>query len=118
MAKFTVSAGGVPAGSYTATFAGVEDQPANAEKGYGPGIKWKFTILGPTQAGQEATRITSCSPTLKNAFGKMLVGLLGRQLQTGEVVDPDDYKGKKYIIMVGAGQNGGTRVEAVTPMPG
>ena len=40
--SFTVGSGGVPVGSYTATFQGVEPQPENKERGYGIGIRWKL----------------------------------------------------------------------------
>jgi len=45
----------------------------------------------------------------------MLSGLIGRAIAQGEQVDPDTYIGKKYLLIVAAGQNGGTRVEAIVP---
>jgi hypothetical protein len=45
----------------------------------------------------------------------MLAGLIGRALQQGEQIDPDQYAGKRYMIVVAAGQGGGTRVEAIVP---
>jgi hypothetical protein len=116
MALLTVGSGGVPVGNYVATFAGYENQPENKEKGYGMGLRWKFAIADGPQAGQITSRITSPTPTTKNTCGKMLVGLLGRALRDGEQIDPDAFIGKKYMIVVAAGQNGGTRVEAVVPM--
>ncbi len=117
MALLTVSSGGLPIGNYTATFAGVEIQPENKERGYAAGLRWKFTVATGPCAGQTASRITSSSPTPKNACGKVLSGLLGRALTEGEAVDPDTFVGKKYMIVVGAGQQGGTRVEAIIPVP-
>jgi hypothetical protein len=117
MGFLTVKSGGVPAGSYTATFAGIEPQPENKEKGYAAGLRWKFTIDAGPQKGQTASRITSTSPTPKNAAGKMLTGLLGRELKEGESVDPDTLIGKRYMIVVAAGQGGGTRVEAIAAIP-
>jgi len=116
MAMLTVSAGGVPIGSYTATFSGFEAQPENKEKGYGAGLKWKWTIDAGPQAGQVATRITGPMPTPKNACGKVLAGLVGRALAEGESIDPETLKGRKYMIVVAAGQGGGTRVEAAVPL--
>src|SRR5262245_17394797 len=116
MALLTVSSGGVPVGNYTSTFSGVESQPENKEKGYGAGIKWKFTVDAGPQAGQIASRITGPTPTPKNSCGKMLSGLLGRALREGEQIDPDSFVGKKYMLVVAAGQNGGTRVEAIVPL--
>ena len=116
MALLTVSSGGVPVGNYTGTFAGVEAQPANPEKGYGPGLRWRFAIDAGPQAGQVAGRVTGTTPTPKNGCGKMLSGLLGRALKEGEQIDPDQYVGKRYMIVVETGQGGGTRVAAVVPM--
>ena len=117
MPVFTVSSGGVPAGSYTGTFAGTEIQPENKEKGYGVGTRWKFTIDAGPYAGQATSRITGNTPTPKNACGKMLAGLIGRALKEGEQIDPDQFIGKRYMLVVAAGPGGGTRVEAIVPMP-
>jgi hypothetical protein len=116
MAMMTMSQGGVPAGEYTATFAGIEPQAANVEKGYGAGIRWKFTIDAGAQQGQMSSRITSPAPTLRNSCGKMLTGLIGRPLADRESADPNAYLGKRYRILVGVGQGNGTRVEFVTPI--
>ncbi len=116
MAVLRVGSGGVPVGNYQATFAGVEPTPANAEKGYGAGLRWKWTITSGPQSSQTASRITSPSPTPKNSCGKMLSGLLGRALAEGEQIDPDLFVGKPFMVVVAAGQGGGTRVEAIVPM--
>jgi hypothetical protein len=118
MALLTVGSGGVPVGNYTATFAGTEVQPANKEKGYAPGIRWKFTIDAGPCAGQTTSRITGPAPTPKNGCGKMLSGLLGRALREGEQIDPDQFIGKRYMLVVAATQGGAARVEAVVPVPG
>jgi hypothetical protein len=117
MALLTVSSGGVPVGSYTGKFLGVENVPENPEKRYGAGLRWKFGIdVGPHE-GQTVSRVTGTAPSIKNGCGKMLSGLIGRSLKEGEQVDPDIYLGKRYMLVVAAGQEGGTRVEAVIPMP-
>ncbi|SRR5579871_2024141 len=117
MPVFTVSSGGVPAGSYTGTFVGIEAQPENKEKGYPAGIRWKFAIDAGPHAAQTASRVTGGTPSPKNSCGKMLSGLIGRALKEGEQVDPDAYLGKRYMLVVATGQGGGTRVEAIVPMP-
>jgi hypothetical protein len=117
MAMLTVSSGGVPIGNYTGTFAGVEVQPENKEKGYASGLRWKWTISAGPCAGQTASRVTGASPSPKNSCGKILSGLIGRSLKEGEALDPDQFVGKPYMLVVAAGQNGGTRVEAVVPLP-
>ena len=118
MASLTVSSGGVPVGSYQATFSGVEPTPENREKGYGAGLRWIFQIQTGPQAGQVASRITRLSPSPQNACGKMLAGILGRALQLGEQVDPEQHVGRRFLIVVAASQNGSTRIEAVAPVAG
>jgi hypothetical protein len=117
MALLTVSAGSVPVGSYTGKFAGIEEVPANPEKKYGTGLRWKFVIDAGPHDGQVVSRITGTTPSVKNSCGKLLSGLLGRALKEGEQIDPDVFLGKRFMLVVAAGQEGGTRVEAVIPMP-
>jgi len=117
MAFLTVSSGGVAVGNYTGTFTGIEATQPKPEKGYGAGIRWKFQIDAGTCAGQTTSRVTGCAPTPKNGCGKMLSGLIGRALKEGEQIDPDTFIGKRYMIVVAAGRDGGTRVEAIVPMP-
>jgi hypothetical protein len=113
----TVSNGGVPVGSYTGKFVGLEEVPANPEKKYGEGLRWKFAVdAGPCE-GQVVSRVTGPSPTPKNTCGKLLSGLIGRALKDGEQIDPDHFLGRQFMIVVAAGQEGGTRVEAVIPVP-
>ena len=59
--------------------------------------------------------MTGPTPSPKNGCGKMLAGLIGRALLEGEQVDPDQYAGKRYMLVVAAGQGGGTRVKAIVP---
>lgn len=117
MALLTVSAGGVPVGNYSGSFAGVETTPANTEKGYPPGLRWKWVVGAGPCAGQSVSRVTGTAPSPKNSCGKILSGLLGRALKEGEAIDPDHYLGKQYLLVVAPGQGGGTRVEAVLPCP-
>jgi hypothetical protein len=117
MALMTVTSGGVPVGNYTGRFGGVEDVLANPEKKFGPGIRWKFTIDDGPYCGQSVSRVTAPAPTFKNSCGKMLAGLVGRALSQDEQVDSDTFLGRRYMLVVAAGQEGGTRVEAVMLMP-
>jgi len=117
MAFLTVSSGGVPAGSYTGRFTGTEEVPANPEKRFGAGLRWRFVVdVGPYE-GQMVSRVTGPAPSVKNSCGKMLSGVIGRALKENEQIDPDTFIGKRYMLVVAAGQEGGTRVEAVIPMP-
>jgi hypothetical protein len=106
----------VPVGSYTGTFAGYEVQPENREKGYAAGLRWNFKIDAGPHTGQMTSRITGSQPSPRNSCGKMLQGLIGRALREGEQIDPDQFIGKRYMLVVAASQNGGTRIEAVVAM--
>lgn len=113
--KLKVSKGGVPVGSYAATFKGAE--PFKDKEGkYGEGLRWNWQVQSGPQAGQTASRITGTTPSPKNACGKMVSGLLGRPLQPDEEIDIDSLVGKSYLIVVVATENG-ARVDAVLPAP-
>lgn len=103
---------GPPPGTYSATFAGVE---ACQHDDYGPGLRWQFAVSSGDAAGQIASRTTGVSPSRENACGRLVSGLLGRDLRVGEQVDPITLIGRSYIIVVSPAKNGGTRVETVVP---
>lgn len=112
-----VSAGGVPAGAYAAKFLGVEPQPADPVRGYAAGLRWIWEVTSGPQAGQKCGRITTATPTAKNAAGKIVAGLLGRAIVPDESIDLAPCVGKPYVLVVAAGEGGGTRVESVAPAP-
>ena len=110
----TVSSGeGVPAGSYWATFAGVE--PVNNE--FGDGLRWQFQVASGPHKGSKTSRTTQPKPSPKNGCGKVLMGLLGRSLNAGETFDVEQFVGKTYLIVVAQTENGGSRVDSVTQPP-
>lgn len=103
---------GVPAGSYTGTFDGIQEKDADEERGYGPAVIWQFTIVGGPFDGQTATRITGATPTVKNACGKFLRAISGKQLAPGVPFDTDEAIGRRFhLIVVDAPSGNGTRVE-------
>jgi hypothetical protein len=108
----TVTSGGPPTGSYAARFAGIEETTHDE---FGAGLRWKFEVTQGEQAGKVASRTTGLRPTAKNGCGKMLAGVLGRELRAGEQLDPHQFVGREYLIVVGPTENGSTRVEAVVP---
>jgi hypothetical protein len=117
MALLTVSSGGVPAGNYTGVFAGLEDVPPNPDRKFDAGIRWRFTIDDGPCKGEIASRITGLRPTIKTNCGKMLSGLIGRPLRENEEIDTDNYLGRRFLLVVAAGAEGGSRVEAVFAAP-
>lgn len=109
--------GGVPAGAYPGTLKGIEPEPPNEEKGWGPGVKFVFQVTSGEHVGKTPTRIVSGNrPTPNNGLGKMIVALMGGPPKPGDKVDIEACIGKPYTIVVGATSKGGTRVETVAPM--
>jgi len=111
--KLVVSSGGVPAGSYLTKFVGLE----SITNDFGPGLSWEWEVLNGPHAGQTVRRITTVTPTSKNACGKILSGVIGKSLAVGEELDLSKYVGKTYLVVVGETDRGGSRVESVTPAP-
>lgn len=113
--KLKISAGSVPAGSYSAKFVGVE--PFQSKDGkYGDGLRWKFQIVGGSLNGQVASRITGPTPSPKNSCGQVLSGMLGKSLQADQEFDIDLLVGRTFLIVVKATANG-TRIETVVELP-
>ncbi len=106
------AATGVPAGAYEGEFVGVEPSPENE---YGPGLKWSWKIIKGDHAGRIAIRTTGTNPSPKNACGKIIDALAGKTLAEGEDFKPKQFVGRKYMVIVQAGDKGGTRVETVAP---
>jgi hypothetical protein len=102
----TESEFGAPAGVYVAEFQGVfpmtEATPRLGRDGkpMPPGIEWRFKIVEGPFAGRIISRITSKTPTAKNACGVLLDGVAGRPLGLEEVFDPDTMRGRQYQVAV------------------
>jgi hypothetical protein len=95
--KLKVTGGSVPAGAYTAKFVGIESIPADPTRGYGEGIRWQFEVPTGPQKGARASRITTASPSLKNACGKMLQGVSGKPLASGDEIDLEAFVGSNFL---------------------
>ncbi len=111
---FEIKAGaGVPAGFYKARFKEVE-QTEHDE--YGAGLKFVFEVVDGEQKGGAATRITSPSPTPKNAAGRMIAGITGTSLVPGAKIDLAPFVGKLYLVQVeNVASGNGTRISTVMP---
>jgi hypothetical protein len=115
--KLKVSGGSVPAGAYTAKFIGIESIPADPVRDYGEGIRWQFEILSGPYKGGRTSRITTAIPSLKNACGKMLQGISGKNLASGDEIDVETFVGHNFLIVVQATESGATRVETASAPP-
>jgi hypothetical protein len=105
--------GGVPEGSYLAKFVKVEPT-TNA---LGDGLKWLWEITSGPNVGLTVSSISSNSPSPKNRCGKILSGMMGKALNTGEELDTGSLIGQTFLIVVRKGENGGTFVDSVTKAP-
>lgn len=111
MTVFKVTSGGVAPGSYYAKFVGIEPAPPRPDMP--DGIRWKWQL----QSGETASRITTSNPTMRNACGKVLSGIIGKPITDGEEHDITAFIGKTYLVIVVACEGGGTRVETVSAPP-
>jgi hypothetical protein len=115
--KLKVSGGSVPAGAYTAKFIGIESIPADPNRGFGEGVRWQFEVLTGPHQGARTSRITTATPTLKNACGKMLQSVSGKSLASGDEIDVATFVGRNYLVVIVATESGATRVETVSAPP-
>lgn len=112
---------GVPAGTYTGIFKGIESVPPLPDKDYGPAVKFIFEVTQGEHKGKTPTRITALpkgGPSHKNALGRMILALLGGESpKVGESPNIEALRGKEYLVIVSpAGEGKATRVETVSIM--
>jgi hypothetical protein len=115
---------GAPAGVYPVTFLGVDAMRDDGKPRIGrdgkpmaPGIEWRFSITTGPYAGRLVTRITSTTPTARNACGALLDGILGRPAAFGETADIAAFIGKPYRVVVGPSQTNPQRTQVVQVLP-
>jgi hypothetical protein len=111
--KLTVSAGGVPPGSYIATLKSVEAKDSQ----FGPGLIWTCEVASGGNAGAKATGMTGTKPTANNKCGKFLAGIMGRMPSVGETIDLAPHIGKRFLIVVEATDKGGGKIVSITAPP-
>ena len=90
----------VAAGNYTdAIFRGIEEfKSAKGDDLF----RWKFEV-----GGVQASAVTGNSdPTIKNRLGKFLCALAAKPLAEGTSVEPSEYIGKKYFVVIVQKENG------------
>lgn len=110
---FTIRSFDCPAGVYKAIFQGLEEM-THAE--YGAGLRFDFEISDGPHQGKRSSRITSADPTPRNAAGRMLADLAGVVPANGVSVDPAQFVGREYMIVVRENDSGRTRVESLCPV--
>jgi hypothetical protein len=95
----------VPVGFYTGPFKGIEDAEVNSE------ARWRFVwdvATGP-HAGKKATALCDKVISKNTLPGRLIAGMLGRDLIDGENVEEavNACKGQTYLVSVQPGPKGG-----------
>ena len=113
--EFEVQAGsGPPPGTYKGVLESIE---ATTHQEFGDGVRITWRITEGMSSGLLASRTCNPHPTPTNATGRLMAGLLGRQIKPGEKVSLAACIGRSYMVVVGLGRNGqSTRVESCVPL--
>lgn len=97
---FTISAGfeSVAAGIYKGEFVSVEETTTSKGKAW----RWKFTITDAKAAGKVVCELSDAesSPTPRNKTGRFLSALASKSLDAGVSVNPDEFIGKAYMLVI------------------
>jgi hypothetical protein len=107
----TVKPSGCKPGSYNCVFVGAFELPARKDgPDFGPALLIKFRA----DDGQEPSAIVSATPTLRNATGRILTGMLGRALRAEESLSWGDLEGQRFLVVVATNKAGtGTTIADV-----
>ena len=105
----------LPAGAYKAVFQSFTTIDTAKGKAY----RWAFTVLEGTSAGKTISDLSDAGkpPSPKNKTGGWLSALSGKPLADGTAVDPDEYIGKSYLVMLEARDDGKTKIATVKWLP-
>ena len=106
----------VPAGTYKAKF---KEFQQDIETSKGKAYRWKFTITEGKYAGTNVSELSDAGslPSTKNKTGRFLVAISGKPLAHGTAVDPDDYVGRPYLVIVEPKDDkGGTKITTFSPL--
>ena len=113
--SFVIKQGGeyepVPAGAHNAIFKELK----RIETQYGGRYQWLFEL----NDGRSISAFSAVqAPTTKNKTGRFLAALSGKPLAAGTAVNPADYIGMEYMVIVVPSDNGGTKLEMFNPVQG
>jgi hypothetical protein len=114
--KFKVSNGGIPSGSYNATFQGLDRYEENVDK-FGEGLLLKFEVSSGEHKGATATRIVSKKFSPKTNLFKFAKALAGRDLLAGDEFDFADVIGVRGMVIIEETEGGSTRVATFLRAP-
>lgn len=95
----------LPPNLYQGEFVELEETTTSNGDAY----RWKFKILDGEHAGAIFSELTDRKATTKNKLGRFLCALANRPLEKGSV-DPKEYIGRKYTLVVDAKEGGGSKL--------
>jgi hypothetical protein len=95
---------GLGVGNHKASFVGIEATTTVK----GAAWRWKFR----TDDGQDVGYFSGDVPSSLNKAGRWLSALSGKPV--GVPIQTDDYVGKRYLLIITNGENGGTKLETFT----
>lgn len=91
----TVSTGFCSVGRHKATFVGAFEMPQR------DGFNHQATkLVFKSENNEQPVVIVSKTVTLKNSAGRILAGMLGRNLVPGENICWSDFKGQRFEVLV------------------
>jgi hypothetical protein len=102
----------VPPGAHKAVFKAL--MPCETSKG--EAFRWVFEVVEGDHKGKIASDLSDRKVTTLNKCGRWLCALSGKPLADGTSVNPDDYVGKKYLVIVEAKENGRNKIATFTPL--
>ena len=112
--KVTIKNLSLPLGLHICTFEGIE---VTSHLEYGPGWRWIFEVAQGNLKGKQCFRTTKDTPTPNNSCGYFLASLAGEIPRENLEIDPDEYVGRRYSVMVESTASGtSTRVASFTPI--
>lgn len=111
--EFLVEAGGIPAGTYRATFMGCAAYDKNPE--YGPGCELSWRVNGGQYNGATVTRVCSAKLSSKSALSRFASALAGAPLQPGTRFNFATYSGVAGVLLVESTESGSSRASGFIP---
>jgi hypothetical protein len=101
-----------PAGAHKATFKGLT--PTETSKG--EAYRWVFEAIDGAHKGKVISDLSDRKVTTLNKTGRWLSALSGKPLADGTQVNPDDFTGKPFLVIVEAKEGGRSKIATFTPL--
>ena len=106
----------LPNGAYLGEFVGVA--PFSNDK-IKDRWRWAWRVVSGTHLGREATALTDCKITPHTHSGRLITGMAGRNLVTGEDLTSliAGFTGKRFLVTIMSGPQGGKASVQTVSLP-